>query len=521
MYEGSFANMLLALSSLITKIDKFSEEKLGMPVKDLMSRAGAAVARCVMNRVAKGASVVILCGKGNNGGDGYACAINLMNDYEVVCIDVFSAGQRSEEGKAFLASYKEKGGIVEPFDNNEHILSVIASADCIVDAIFGTGFSGECPPLILELSKMVNKACCVKVAIDIPLGINADNGCVNEDAVCAMTCTVALAYLKPGLVSFPAKAYVGEIIYDDLALDLNVISNTFEFKYKYVDPTLAKSLLPKREENSNKGSFGKLLCITGCSDYRGAARLSLEAALRGGVGMVCYAGCSELVSELSRSFPEAIYKTIKDTREMTEEDMVELVELSRKYSAVLVGSGSGNSKNLAALVKKLLSTEGGPLILDADALNALADNESKPTVVLREAKRKVVMTPHPLEFSRICGDDVSFIQLHRIEAAVKFAAENKVHLILKGAATISTDGNEVYVNSSGSSALAKAGSGDVLAGFVSALIASGVDCLRGMALAAFYHGAASDTLSLEYSKLGVTPSDLPKQIAREIAASLN
>ena len=512
--------MLLALSSMITEMDRYSEENLGVPVRDLMERAGHAVANCVKRRVDEGSSVLILCGKGNNGGDGYACAIELLGKYSVRVYDVFRAGQRSEEGNFFLERFKSLGGEVLPLNIDDEFKKSISECDCIVDAIFGTGFIGQCPPLISELASLINAACSEKIAIDIPLGINADNGSVNMEGVCSMSCTVALGYLKPGLVSFPAKAYVGEIVFDDLGFDLKRINSIFDFKYKYVDSTLAVSLLPEREENSSKGSFGKLLCLTGSKRYRGAARLSLEAALRGGVGLVTFASYPELAKELSADFPEAIYMPVGDDEDFSDEELSKIVSASKSHSATLVGCGSGNTEQTEKLVKALLSSEGGTLVIDADGINALCRNRDEGVVALKEAKRKVILTPHPLEFARISGSDVSFVQLHRIEAAIRFAAENEVILVLKGAATIVTDGKTVYINSSGSSALAKGGSGDVLAGFLASLVASGVDPLCACAIAAYYHGAAADTLALEYSSLGVTPSDLPKQIAREVSLSL-
>ena len=349
------------------------------------------------------------------------------------------------------------------------------------------------------------------------MGINPDDGSVSDFAVSA-TATVALSFIKPGIISYPARAYVGEIIYADLGIPEKLIGDKFNFRYHMIDAEWVHKSLPVREENSNKGTFGKLLMITGSEKYRGAAHLSAEAALRGGVGLVTFLGCRELIGELSQKYPEMIYKEKAIDDSITEEDIADICKISAAHSATLIGSGSDNTAGLLALVKALLSSEGTPLILDADAINALAKDGMEGILALKKAKRTVILTPHPLEFSRLSLSDVASVQLHRLGAAEKFAAENKIILVLKGAGTIITNGKDVYINVSGSSSLAKAGSGDVLAGLLSAFVAQN-KCTPEIAasIAVYFHAVAGQTLAGEFSTYGVTPSDLPKEIAREIA----
>ena len=509
--------MLLALSSKIAEIDRFAEECLGIPVITLMERSGEVIADAVRARVPSGKKIVILAGKGNNGGDGYAAACALRGEYEVLVYDVFSAGQKSEAGKFFLEKIKEGGGRVTNFEINPDTEAEIKSADCIIDAIFGTGFSGVMPEIIVGLARMVNETQrAVKIAVDVPIGVNADTGSVNTTSACNMNATVVLSFVKPGLVSYPAKSYVGEIIFDGLGLPRDRIAEQFGFSYFCLDREMALSMLPKRAADSNKGSFGKLLCITGSDKYRGAGMLSLEAALRGGVGYVTYLGEPAICDILSAKLPEAIYQKCAPLGELSEAQIGEVLRLSEKHSATLIGSGSGDTEGLCALVRALLACEGSPLIIDADGINALAADKEASLNAIRSSPRRVILTPHPLEFSRLCGINVTDIQLHRIEAAMKFAAENRCILVLKGAGTIVTDGKAVYINSSGSSALAKAGSGDVLAGFLSAMVASGIDPICAAALSVYYHGVAADALARELSVFGVIPSDLPKEIARQL-----
>ncbi len=506
--------MKLALSSLISEIDKYAGEVIGMPLIDLMGRSGAAVDGAVRSYVKDGSFVVILAGSGNNGGDGYAAAVKLMKDFRVKVFDVFSRGQRTDEGRHFLELFKSMNGEVENLTLSEAQKNEIKSASCIVDAVFGTGFLGEIPETVKELATVVSEAVgAKKIAIDVPMGVNADDGSV-DISTASMHATVELSYIKPGIVSYPARSFIGRIIYDDLGLPKDRIEKQFDFKYRLIDEEYAKKHLPRREDNSNKGTFGKTLLITGSERFRGAGRLTLEAALRGGVGLVAYAGAGKLTEEYSREFPEVIYKSV-DIDDGNNVD--ELIALSSEYSSLLIGSGSGNTPAVARLTEALLESEGGPLILDADAINSIAAERENALVLIKNAKRPVILTPHPLEFARLSGHDVATVQRKRLATAIRFAAENRCILVLKGAGTIVTNGKDVYINTSGSSALAKAGSGDVLAGFIAALSAYVSEPIVAAALGVYYHGVAGDSLARELSTYGVTPSDLPREIARMIA----
>ena len=510
--------MKLAVSSTISEIDAFCETKLGIPVQSLMEKSGIAVADAVRKAVPRGSTVLVLAGVGNNGGDGYAAACELKADYDVKVYDVFGRGQKSEAGQFFLEKFRSMDGEILEYKADESFKSSVTSSACVVDAIFGTGFAGEMPEPLRYLAITLREAVGVhKIAVDVPLGINPDDGSVS-DFVVSVSATVALSFIKPGIISYPARAYVGEIIYTDLGLPKKKIGESFSFRYHMIDDEMIAAKMPVREENSNKGTFGKLLVITGSERYRGAAHLSCEAALRGGVGLVTFLGAESLVGELSQKYPEIIYKKKEIGDSLTAEDIEEICALSASHSATLIGSGSDNTDGLLRLVTALLDTEGTPIILDADAINALASIGTDGILALKRAKRRVILTPHPLEFARLVMSDVATIQLHRIEASEKFAAENGVILVLKGAGTIITDGKLVYINVSGSSSLAKAGSGDVLAGFLAAFIAQNkCDPTIASALSVYFHAVAGQTLAGEFSAYGVTPSDLPKAIAREIA----
>ncbi len=278
----------------------------------------------------------------------------------------------------------------------------------------------------------------------------------------------------------------------------------------------ARSVLPIRPENSNKGSFGRLFAYVGSSAYMGAAHLSLEAALRGGVGYVELCASSALWESVLPKFPEIVYTAAEPTEMLTDADIEKILIAEKRSTATLIGSGSGKSENLKKLTLFMIQSDGAPLIIDADAINSLSLEREKAISALSSSKRKIILTPHPLEFSRLCGISVDKITEDRKGAAEAFAKITSTVVLLKGSGTVITDGKTTYINTSGSSALAKAGSGDCLGGLLSALVAMGGDNLALSALAAYIHGAAADNLSLEFSKYGVTPSDLPKEMARVI-----
>lgn len=499
--------MKLAFSSQIKKIDAFAINSLGIPAEALMGRSGLAVASAVRSLCPAGGSILILAGKGNNGGDGYAAACDLASDLSVKVIDVFSAGQKSEEGKHYLEKFISLGGNVLPY--GEVALALIPAASVIVDAIFGTGFLGNPPDSLRSLTLLVNESPSKKIAIDVPLGVNADDGSVSDISIPA-DLTIALSYLKPGLLSYPAKEICGKVTLDDIGMPYDVIEKSIHFSNYIFDSEEAIKALPTRQENSSKGSFGKTLLVTGSKTYPGAGILALEAALRGGAGYVTQIADSHEIESYIHRFPEALFA--RDLISGGSFDVEGITALSAKSSSTLIGSGCEPTPALADLTEALIKTEGAPLIIDASAINALA--EYKDREVLRDAKRKIILTPHPLEFSRLSSVSVDYIQSHRISCARSFAKEYGVTLILKGAATVTTDGDRLYINSTGSSALAKAGSGDVLSGLLASVAAYNPDSTTAAALAVYIHGKAADNLSESLSDFGVTPSDLPIEIAK-------
>ncbi len=259
------------------------------------------------------------------------------------------------------------------------------------------------------------------------------------------------------------------------------------------------SHMPKRTAESNKGTYGKVMLICGSGDMRGAAALAALGALRLGAGLVTLASTREVIDALSSNIYEAIW---------LDRAAADVVSASDKMSAVGIGCGMGTSAN--ELVTALIERSGAPLIIDADGINALSGNAA----ALKKAKRKILLTPHPLEFSRLSGLSVEEIQSSRESVAQSFAKEYGVTLLLKGHGTVITDGDKLFVNPTGSSALAKGGSGDVLCGMICALCAEGAAPIDSAVISAYLHGLAGERLAKIYSEYGVLAGELPAEAAK-------
>ena len=279
----------------------------------------------------------------------------------------------------------------------------------------------------------------------------------------------------------------------------------------------ASLILPNRDPNGHKGSFGRAFAYIGSKKFLGAAHLALEAMLRGGCGYTEIAGEDTLISSLLEKFPEAIYTALPPTGELSDTDIDTVCEKSAAANATLIGCGSSVSNTLASLTVKLLNINTkNPIILDADALNSIA-RYCEPIEAIRNSKRPVIITPHEIEFSRITGLVPDKIHNDRIRIARQIAEKLGCVIALKGHCTVITDGQKTYVNQTGSSALAKGGSGDALAGLLASLVASSnTSAIDLTALACYIHGAAGDSLSEIFSDYGVTPSDLPREMAKMI-----
>lgn len=497
----------------IPAIDAYAMQLHGVSEEALIRRAGDAVAKEILSRFSGYGVILILCGGGNNGADGYAAALALCKaGANAVAVDVFERGQRSEGGQAVLAEYTELFGA--PLTLRDAF--ALEEITVIVDAVLGSGSHGMLSDDLRRLLKWVKRQNVMRVAIDIPLGVDADLGEVGEDVFSA-DLTVVPSFYKRGLLSYPARGFCGEIVLADIGMGEDSLYSEY-FSALATDAVWVKSVLPKRMPNSHKGSFGKLHVLSGTKKMRGAAHLATLAALRMGAGLVKLTTEEEVVRMAGRRLPELLFDSEPPVSEWSDAFMCEMAEEADRATAILVGPGSGVSEALYRFVSLLAWREGPPLLLDADALGAIAAYADGVDAFFRQVKRPLALTPHPLEFARLVGMTTAQVQAARMRLALTYAKKWGVALLLKGAGTVVTDGDTLYINTTGSTALAKGGSGDVLAGAVGALLAEGMRPIDALAATAYLHGAAGDSLAAEVSEYGVLPSELPLRMAQLVCA---
>jgi NAD(P)H-hydrate epimerase len=500
--------MKLYLPSSVQNIENRLFEKNDVSPEKLMEKAAASFFDEIFPRIKPSDAVSVLCGKGNNAGDGYELARLLKEKgVNVICIDVFGSAPSTEPAKSFFDRYVSSDGALERDLKKQ--LKIIAVTDVIIDAVFGIGFHGniEDDSNIYKIIDSSNNARAFKIALDVPSGVRCGDGSVGNIAFAADE-TLTLAACKVGLVSYPAKLFCGKITLLKLPFLTEALEKEFPDSFS-PDGAYVKSSLPARLEFSSKGDYGKLLAVCGSKNMPGAAMLSCKAALRSGVGLLTLASDKSVINRVSASLAEPIYVPYD------EDDAVQTKKISKstaKYTSVLIGCGLGVSENKKEMLYHIITTAYSRLIIDADGINMLADNIN----ILKEAHKTPVITPHPLEFSRISSLDVNYINENRIKVAREFAQKYSCIVVLKGAGTViaSPDGRYA-VNASGNPGLAKGGSGDVLAGLMAGLAANtSVDVFDAAVCAVYLHGRAADVLKQKYSEYGFLPSDLPEEFAK-------
>ncbi len=507
--------MICVKSEVIPKIDEYASHELNIPVATLMARAGEGVFFEAMSMLdgIENPRVTLLCGCGNNAGDGYCAASMLVRaGARVTAIDVLGIGARTPCASIYYEKFNSDGEIISlntlcP----DELAEIFASSDLIIDAIFGTGARQELSCELCDLARTVNASGKRVLAVDVPLGVNATDGTLCDCYIAAER-TVMLAYAKIGLFSYPAREVCGEIKNCPIGINSKEIEEKFALSDFVTDDELVRGLMKKRERNTHKGTYGNMYALCGSDKYRGAAALACHSALRMGAGIVRLFSTQSVCDACVGQLPEVIYTPVT-----SETDSTSLLSELDRASAILVGCGCGISKELYRIVYSLLLHEGCPLVLDADALNTLAEFGIE---VLSNAKRQVIVTPHPAEMARLCAVSVADVQKNRINTAKEFSLKYGVVTVLKGASTIVTDGERVAIDVEGTPALAKGGSGDVLAGAIASLLSQGFDAFYSSATAVYLHSLAGVDCSREHSEYGVRAADLPCAMARALGRIL-
>ncbi|MFP4662539.1 MAG: NAD(P)H-hydrate dehydratase [Halanaerobiales bacterium] len=461
--------------------------------------------------------VLIIAGKGNNGGDGLVAARYLdIWGYHVKILLLAEEGELTGSPELNLKLCKLRDIEIEAIiDDNEGVLSeaenLIYRADLVIDAMLGTGIKGEVREPYASLIDMINQYVGSVLAVDIPSGVDGENGAVLGNAVIA-DYTMTMAYPKIGLVVYPGREHCGEVEIIDLGVPVDYVLEQ-EPEHFVLDIDEAGSLLPQRPVDSHKGTFGKVGIIGGSSGMAGAPSMTGLAALKIGAGLVQLA-VPEIIEPTVASFsPEMITIGLKGMENLLKVDDLNLIEkLIGESTVMAVGPGLGVSDSTTRVVTKILEEFDGPLVLDADGINSLDSLE-----VLDQRGKPLIMTPHPGEMARLVDREIKEIQSNRIGFAREFATEHNIHLVLKGAATvIALPDGDIYINTSGNEGMATAGSGDVLTGMITGLLAMGLDIGDAVILGTFLHGLAGDAAAFDLSSYSMTASDIISYIPEAI-----
>ena len=510
--------MKIATAAEMREIDKTAMEWFGQPGVSLMENAGRAVADKVTELLGepRGKIVFIVCGGGNNGGDGYVAARWLHN--RGARVKLFLAVDRARiRGDALVHLETALRMGIECFDHTEprgleKARIAVAFADLVVDALLGTGFQGELYPNYAESIDLINGSGKTVLAVDIPSGVDADTGRVKQKAVKA-NCTVTFGLPKPGLLLYPGAGCVGEMVVAEIGLPQELLTAA-TIRQTLVNSDYIAGRLPKRDPDSHKGTFGHVLMLAGSRGFSGAAFLAAQGALRAGAGLVTLAVPAGIGPVIEMKTTEAMTLELPETPSGgLGSDALRLVQdFSARCASVLIGPGLGRHPETSELVCEWVETLDCPLVLDADGLIAV----SKKMKVLERNDHPTILTPHPGEMARLTGLTVSQIQTDRLGIVRKMAAEWRCIVVLKGARTIiGLPGGELFVNVSGNPAMATGGTGDVLAGMIAALIGQGLPAEQATVLAVYLHGRAGD-LAAASSPVGMTALDLAEQIPQAI-----
>jgi len=485
----------LVTSATMRLIDREAIEKCGIPSDTLMENAGGAIALRILTDLLPrpdSANVAVFCGKGNNGGDGFVIARHLGK--AGVDVDVLFIGPASELSPDAKRNYDRAGELGIRLREIKAVSDLLAALDCdlAVDAIFGTGFSGAPRGIAAEMIEYINDLGTIVVAVDLPSGLNADNGAC-EGAVVQADYTFTLALPKYGLFLSPGREACGDVEIVPIGIPDEVIDQ-FPLKIDLATEEWVTSILPPRKPDGHKGDFGRVLTVAGSTGMTGAAAMAALSSLRAGCGLAKLACPKSTQPVLAMKLTEVMTCPMPDVRNkgaFALRGLGEIRELIREHDSVILGPGIGRHHETFELMRRLVAKLDRPAIIDADGLNAFEGH----TDVLRDCKASLVLTPHPGEFQRLFGSvppPEREIEA-RAEAVMKFASDNGVIVVLKGSPTLTAapDGR-CCLNPTGNHGMATGGSGDVLSGIIGTLLAQCHDPYEAAVAGVFIHGLAGD-----------------------------
>ncbi len=485
--------------------------KHGVSLAQLMDNAGEALGRHILEatkRLSK-KRVVILAGSGNNGGDGFVCA-SFLEKHGINVSVVLCCGQPKTELAKAVAERVE----TSPFYSISQAVDdgVISDGEIIVDCVFGTGFHGEIRGETAEFFDLVNKTHAYKIACDVPSGVNAHSGQVSKNSFKADE-TVTFHMGKTGLYLSHANELCGKITVADIGIP--------PCKNEYAQPEItladeeyAMSLLPLRPENSHKGTFGRVTLVCGSEIYIGAGVISAMSALRTGVGIVNLCTPSAVVGATAQRAPECTFTPLQTDEHgfASCKNLDVILERLEQSSSAVIGCGLGKSEETVKLTAEIVRNAKCPLVVDADGINCLAEHID----VLKDIQTEIILTPHVAELARLCGVSVGEVLGDTFGYAEEISRKYGVTVHAKNTQSLTVRGNSCVITDFGCSALAKGGSGDMLAGIIGSLCAQKMQPDQACVLADWIMGSSAKALCNENSPRGVLAQDIISQFPKTL-----
>jgi NAD(P)H-hydrate epimerase len=500
-------------------IDLSAIEDYGIPSLVLMENAGRGIATQLLNQIpnCSNKKFIVVCGKGNNGGDGFVIARHLANKNISVQIVLCGKLEQLKSDAKINADIARKMSLpIKEInaDNWSQIDHSLRHADVIVDAIFGTGLSKAVDGWLESLIEKINKQGKFIASVDIPSGIDSDCGQIIGPHIRAHH-TFALAQYKRCQWIFPSAEAMGKLQLVDIGIPHQAVASQ-AVPIQMIQESDLVDWLPQRSRNSHKGSYGHVLVIAGSRGKAGAAGLTSLAVLRSGCGLVTLALPESCQKHCEFNPMEVMTVPLPETSKgvIHSSAKEKIIELCRDKSAVAIGPGITTQTETIKLLEEILPQITCPLVIDADGLNCLA----KVDGLLEKIQAPVVLTPHPKEMSRLTGLATAEIQRDRIKAATDFIRNRpQLCLLLKGASTvIATPDGHTFINPTGNSGMATAGSGDVLTGIIAGLLAQGLSITKAAVAGAYIHGLAGDQFADKQSQSSLIAGDLLRELPQSL-----
>ncbi|MHB1457553.1 MAG: NAD(P)H-hydrate dehydratase [Armatimonadota bacterium] len=496
----------LSSAEQMREFDRLATERYGVPSIVLMENAGRLVhdaVHTILTSVAK-KRIVVIAGKGNNGGDGFVAARHLRDAGADVCVYILSdADTIKGDAKVNLDILNKTGFFISTITAVRDIEEDLNKCDALVDAVYGTGLNGDITGLPADVINAVNQCRKPVISVDIPSGVDAETGQIHGVSVQAdVTATFALP--KLGLFLYPGAGHTGFVIAGDIGIPHELFSN---IKVEITTPEFVANCLPLRSVAAHKGIFGTTAVIAGSKGMTGAGALASEAVLRTGAGLSILCVPASLQNAMAIKLTEVMTRGLPETPDgmLSTSAVSDALRICEKASAVVLGCGLGVSEDTFKFIDEFIKSTKIPIVIDADGLNCISQYGEKS----KKFRDNIVITPHPTEMARLLGTTTAEIQSDRLGAAKKASQQFGCVVVLKGAGTVIASFDEhAFINTTGNPGMATGGTGDVLAGVIGGLMSQGLSAFDAAVSGVFIHGMAGDIAADEIGESGMIAGDL-------------